>query len=353
MYNIFKTCKQTFVESAPSLEPTLGIVLLVLLSCVFSLVPHYVNISEHYLSLESSAVFRGRVYQLFTYFLYHENMTQFLVSAVLMALLCSGLEKGIGSIRFLHRTFLLSCLTGLFYALLDLVLFTSSKSISGLVPLALSVLGMLTINSGMRKAYIMGISVPSPSLPWIFLIIINLFVPKTVLLCNIVAIFTGILFLSDGLGWFSFLDISESRASVLEKNFPLRLLKLVPGVRFFPASTEERKKPLNLSAARPGSYPVQAYAMVNTASGQFAGSHPNTVDGWSLSTLPQQQGIHSSLMSSVSVAHNHGYSHQHLHDHRMPVWPNAPHHTPHVSHSQSPEIVSPAKHSPDCVTVTS
>uniref|UniRef100_A0A8C1CKM4 Rhomboid domain containing 2 n=1 Tax=Cyprinus carpio carpio TaxID=630221 RepID=A0A8C1CKM4_CYPCA len=269
------------------------------------------------------------VYKLFPYFLYHKNMLLFL-SAVLMVLHCSGLERGIGTVRFLFRSLLLSSISGLLHVLLESLLFSPSNrsSVNGLVPVALSVLGMMTINSVMRKAYIMGVSVPTASLPWIILIIISLFFPNTVFLCNVLAIVTGIVHV---MGWFSLLEMSESRASVLEKKFPFRLLKHIPGVQFIPASTVERKKD-----APPGSYPFQAYAPVNAVNGQVTGRLPNTFDGWPVSLYPQQQYTFTSPYAGVGIGHNYGHSHSHSHGHHhghshhtgspwMPMSPYAQH----------------------------
>ncbi|KAK9968463.1 hypothetical protein ABG768_002788 [Culter alburnus] len=321
MHNTLKNWKQTFAGFAPDLELTCGIVFVIALSCVFSVIPCYSDISEQFFSLESSAVISGHVYKLFTYFLYHKNMMNFFLSAILMVFPCSGLEKGIGTVRFLYRSLLLSSISGLLYVLLESLLFSPSSrsSVNGFIPLSLSILGMITISSAMQRAYIMGVSVPTPSLPWIFLIIITLFFPNTAFLCNVLAIITGILY---GKEWFSLLEMSESRASILEKKFPFRLLKLIPGVQFIPASAEERKKPLDFTDAPPGSYPVQAYAPVNAASGQATA----TYDGWPVSLYPQQQYTFPS--PQIGVGHNHGHSHSHGHSHG--------HHHGHSHHPASP-----------------
>ncbi|XP_059401097.1 rhomboid domain-containing protein 2-like [Carassius carassius] len=336
MYSTLKNWKKAFADFVPHIELTCAVVTVIVLSCVFSVIPYYFDISAHFFSLESSAVISGHVYKLFTYFLYHKNMMLLFLSAVLMGLPCSGLERGIGSVRFLYQSLLLSSISGLLHVLLESLLFSPSNrsSVKGLVPLTLSVLGMMTINSAMRKAYIMGVSVPTASLPWIILIIITLFFPNTVFLCNVLAIVTGILY---GNGWFSLLEMSESRASVLEKKFPFCLLKQIPGVQFIPASTEERKKPLDLTDAPPGSYPVQAYAPVNAANGQVTGRLPNTFDGWPVLLYPQQQYSFTLPYAGVGIGHNHSHGHGHDHSHShghshhtgspwMPMSPYTQHH---------------------------
>lgn len=108
---------------------------------------------------------------------------------------CIGLEKGIGTIRFLYQSMLLTSISGLLHVLLESLLFSPSNrsSVNGLIPLAMSVLGMVTIKSAMRKAYFMGINVPTASLPWIILMIVTVAFPNTVFLCNVLAIITGII----------------------------------------------------------------------------------------------------------------------------------------------------------------
>jgi len=59
MLNTLKNLKQTFAGFAPDLELTFGIVFVIVLSCVFSFIPYYYDLSEHFFSLESSAVISG------------------------------------------------------------------------------------------------------------------------------------------------------------------------------------------------------------------------------------------------------------------------------------------------------
>lgn len=59
MRNTLKNWKQTFAGFAPDLELTCGIVFVTVLSCVFSVIPYYLDISEQFFSLESSAVISG------------------------------------------------------------------------------------------------------------------------------------------------------------------------------------------------------------------------------------------------------------------------------------------------------
>lgn len=347
MHTSFKNWRQKFAEFVPDVELTCGIVIVVVVSCVLSVLTNHYDVSEHFFSLDSNAVIKGHVYKLFTYCLYHKNITTLFLNAIVMVYPCIGLEKGIGTIRFLYQSLLLTSISGLLHMLLESLLFSPSNrsSVNGLIPLALSVLGMVTVNSAMRKAYFMGINVPTASLPWIILMIVTVAFPNTVFLCNVLAIITGIIY---GIGWFSLFEMSESRASVLEKKFPFRLLKHVPGVQFISASAEECNKPLDLTDITPGSYPVQTYVPVNIATGQATGSLPNSLEGWPHSTYPRPNYTFSSPhtgSSGVAIGQSHGHGHSHGHHHGHSHQCDAAHHygNPWISPYAQTQISPPFK----------
>ncbi|KAL7847397.1 hypothetical protein SRHO_G00223770 [Serrasalmus rhombeus] len=296
-------------------EATGGVVLTVLVSCALSVVTGSFSSSAHSLSLESSLVLRGHVHRLLTYSFYHKDVAHLFLSIVVLVIFCSGLEKGIGTVRFLHQLLLLSTCVGLLHVLLELLLFSPSarSSVSGLIPVSLAVLGMVTISSRMRKALLLGVNVPTASLPWLLLLLVTLFVPNTVLLCNAVAVVIGEIY---GMGWLSVLEMSESKACVLEKKMPFRLLKKMAGVQFVHASAEERKKTLHaICSPPPGSYPVQAYAPAPTSTPQATGSPPNSLDGWPYATYTQQNYAVPSPYSGYGFGRSFGSSHGHSHGH--------------------------------------
>lgn len=79
MHNTLKNWKQTFTGFAPDSELTCGIVFVIVLSCVFSFIPYYFDLSDHFFSLESSAVISGHgksclpfIYYKFTIHVYNE-----------------------------------------------------------------------------------------------------------------------------------------------------------------------------------------------------------------------------------------------------------------------------------------
>ncbi|XP_045076344.1 rhomboid domain-containing protein 2-like isoform X2 [Coregonus clupeaformis] len=214
---------------------------------------------------------------------------------------------------------LLSISTGVLYTILGLLLFGASaqKQVEGFIPVSLSLMGMATVHSRKVKGFLFGVTVPMLALPWLFLFIITLLVPHTVFLCNAIAIIAGGIY---GKGWLSLLDMSDARASVLDKKMPFRLLRNI-GVLYVPASTEERRKTVHPPIIpTPGSYPVQAYAPVSfTSNLQATETTPKTFEGWAHSYYTQG----SPVQLSGYYGHNHGYglkhsfgpSHGHSHEH--------------------------------------
>ncbi|KAJ8402230.1 hypothetical protein AAFF_G00370950 [Aldrovandia affinis] len=227
------------------------------------------------LDLGTSVVVNGHVHKLFTYPFSHKDGNQLLLSAGVLLPFCSGLERSVGTVRFTYLLMLLSACTGLTHALMELLLFAAAERshVQGFIPPALALLGMATVHSRMRKAVLLGVSVPTAALPWI-LLLFTLLIPDTVFLCNVVAILVGEIY---GVGWFSPLDLSEARASVLDKKMPFRLMRMLATGLYVPASIEERRRTLHqLCRPAPGSYPVQAYApasSVPSAQGTDASPH--------------------------------------------------------------------------------
>ncbi|XP_066507441.1 rhomboid domain-containing protein 2 [Hoplias malabaricus] len=320
-----------------------GVMFTVAVSTILCVVSGYLHISEQILSLESSSILNGQVHRLLIYSFYHKDVGHLFLSVVVLVIFCSGLEKGVGTVRFLHQLFLLSTFVGLLHVFLELMLFSppNRSLVSGLIPVSLAILGTVTIRSPMRKALLLGVNVPTASLPWLLLLLFTFFIPNTVFLCNAVAVIIGEIY---GMGWVSVLEMSESRACVLEKKIPFRLLKKMAGVQFVPASAEERKKTLHaICNPPPGSYPVQAYAPVPNLTLQATESLHNHLDGWPYAVYMQQHGFGASHGHShwhgygyshgQDCGHAHGHSHQHL---ESSVWtPNTPH-----AHSQFNHFVN-------------
>lgn len=133
------------------------------------------------------------VHKLLTYCFYHKDVEHLFLSVAVLVSFCSGLEKGVGTVRFLHLLLFLVTSIGVIHVLLELLLFSPStrSSVSGLIPASLAMLGMVTISSRMRKAFLLGFTVPTAALPWLLMFIVYLFIPNTVFLCNVLAVITG------------------------------------------------------------------------------------------------------------------------------------------------------------------
>ncbi|KAJ0050657.1 hypothetical protein NL108_005049 [Boleophthalmus pectinirostris] len=294
---------QVLKEVSPKL--TSGILTVILASSLLFGVQEYCNIgiTQGMFSVGASVFENGHVHRLFLYPYHHKTGGQLLLSIIAFVFLSGSLERGFGTVRFLSMFFLLSTTSGLAYAIVDLLQGNTNQT-EGLLPTALSCMALTTMHTKMTKGFLFGVSFPTIALPWLFLIITTIVIPNAVLPCNIIAVFTGWMY---GRGWFSLVQMSESKASVLEKNAPFRFLRMASPALFVPASTEERRKVLlpQISSAPPGSYPVQAYAPASSLGPQNYGAMP--YEGWA---------NYNSAMANASVTlHPLGQSHGHSHAH--------------------------------------
>lgn len=293
---------QILKEVAPT--PTSGILTMVFASCLLFGIQESCKLTQGIFSVDASVYENGHVHRLFLYPFYHKTGFQLLLSITAFVFLSGSLERGFGTVRFLVMFFLLSTTSGLAYALVDLLQGTTNQT-EGLLSTALACMALTTMHTRMTKGFLCGVSFPTLALPWLFLIISTILIPNAVLPCNIVAILTGWMY---GRGWFSLVQMTETRASALEKTRPFRFLRSISSTMFVPASTEERRKTLlpHISAT-PGSYPVQAYAPASSLGPQnsIAVSH----EGW-----PSHSYTPTPLTSPL---HPHGQLHGHSHSHYM------------------------------------
>ncbi|KAM7419124.1 hypothetical protein PAMA_016309 [Pampus argenteus] len=309
----FNKILDVFREVTPVI--TSGILTVLLLSCVLFGIQTYFNFTQEVFSVGASVLANGHLHRLLTYPFYHRTLAQLLSNTITLVLLCGSVEKGVGTVRFFFLFILLSTTTGLFYSFLDLLREESSRSnTEGLVPVVLACVALTTLHTKMTKGFLCGVSFPTMALPWVFLIITTVLIPRSVLLCNVIAILVGWVY---GKGWFSLLDMSDTRAGVLEKMLPFRLLRSFSAVTFVPASTEERRKTLLPQInPTPGSYPVQAYAPVSSIN--TTDTTAMMYEGWqnSTSTLPSPTPtLHPHGHGS---AHSFGMSHGHCNHSHLP-----------------------------------
>ncbi|XP_008274202.1 rhomboid domain-containing protein 2 [Stegastes partitus] len=291
---------------------TSGILTVVLLSCALFGIQTFFSLTQGAFSVGASVFLNGHLHRLFIYPFYHRTFLQLILNIGALVFLSGSLEKGVGTVRFLFLFLLLSSFTGLFYSFLDLLQDESIQGhTEGLVPVTLACVALTTMHTKMTKGFLCGVSFPTMALPWVFLIITTALIPHCVLPCNVIAVLIGWLY---GKGWFSLLDMSETRAGLLEKMMPFRLLRSIRGVTFVPASTEERRKTLLPQInPTPGSYPVQAYAPLSSINS--ANSTAMMYEGW-----PQSTGAISSPTPPLNLhghatAHGFGLSHGHSCNH--------------------------------------
>ncbi|XP_041840265.1 rhomboid domain-containing protein 2 [Melanotaenia boesemani] len=302
--------------------PTCGILVVVLLSCILFFIQAYLNLTQGILSIGATVFESGHIHRLFLYPLYHKTLAQLLLNITVMLFLCSSVEKGVGTVRFMFLFLLLSSTTGMIYSFLDLLQDVGMHNhTEGLLPVTLACVALTTMHTKMTKAFLCGVSFPTMALPWLLLIICSALIPHSVLPCNIIGTLIG---WAHGKGWLSLIDLSEARAGVLEKMMLFRLLRSISGVMFIPASTEERRKTLLPQInPTPGSYPVQAYAPLssintaNTTATKYEG-WPNSVDSLPSYLPPPNPSAHSfghthGHYSEQSFGHscNHNHSHSH------------------------------------------
>ncbi|XP_029358722.1 rhomboid domain-containing protein 2 [Echeneis naucrates] len=291
----FKMIAGAFRDAVPVI--TSGVMTIVLMSSVLFGIQTYFNLSPGVFSVGAAVFLNGHIHRLFMHPFSHRTLAQLLPSIAALLFLSGSLERGVGSVRFLIRFLLLSTSSGLVYSFLDLLQDDSSRApTEGLVPVALACVAVTTMHTKMTKGFLCGVSFPTMALPWVFLIITTALIPNCVLPCNIIAVLVGWMC---GKGWFSYLDMSETRAGVLEKMMPFRLLRNISGVKFVPASTEERRKTLLPRInPTPGSYPVQAYAPLSSINNADPGAV--MYEGWSNSP---------SAPSNPVAPHGHGATH--------------------------------------------
>ncbi|MGH0163107.1 UNVERIFIED_CONTAM: hypothetical protein FKN15_059301 [Acipenser sinensis] len=164
-------------------------------------------------------------------------------------------------------------------------------------------IGMTSTRSKIRRALLFGVSIPIVLAPWV-LLLIAFVLPRMVFLYNVSGIVVGEIY---GVGLCFILDLSESRASILDKKRPFRLLRKLRGAVYVPASvTERRAALLKKYNPPPGSYPTQASVPVQDTQNQDPysrvygnwGNHSHNYGGW-----PSPGHGHSHTAAHQSSSH--------------------------------------------------
>ncbi|MBN3271199.1 RHBD2 protein, partial [Polyodon spathula] len=236
----------------------------------------------------------------------------------------SELEKSVGTVKYCYLFVVFSVASGLLCLLLDYIVYgvEGSGVISGFTSVVFAMIGMSSTRSRMRRALLFGVSVPTVLAPWV-LLLIAFVVPGTAFLCNVSGIVVGEIY---GVGLCFILDLSESRASIVDKKLPFKLLRKLRGALYVPASvTERRTTLLKKYNPPPGSYPTQAYVPVQDAQNQDP--YSRVYGNW---------GNHSHNYGNYGGWPSPGHGHSHTAAHQCSS------HTPHGTQSNQMNSSWPA-----------
>ncbi|NXP70639.1 RHBD2 protein, partial [Ramphastos sulfuratus] len=190
-------------------------------------------------SLRAAVLHVGEVHRLLTYIFLYEDLPSLACGAVVIWYFAGSFEKNVGTVKHCFLTSTFAILTALLYLLLEsfVSMLSEVEDAKGFLPVAFATLGVSTMRSRMRRSLVFGVRVPVVLVPW-FLLCLAWFVPSSSLLSNLCGLLTGAVY---GLGYCSCLDFSEPVASKLDQMLPFSLLRRIPGLRYIPGSSTERR----------------------------------------------------------------------------------------------------------------
>ncbi|XP_031447671.1 rhomboid domain-containing protein 2 [Phasianus colchicus] len=216
------------------------------------------SLAAHPGALRPAALRAGEVHRLVTYIFVYEDLISLICGAFLIWYFAGSFEKNIGTVKHCFFTIVFAVLTGLLYLLLETVVSKVSEveDAKGFMPVAFATLGVSTTRSRMKRALFFGFRVPVVLVPW-FLLFVVWFIPHSSLLSNLCGLLVGKAY---GLGYCFCLDLPESVASKLDQRFPFSVLKRIPGLKYIPGSSAERRATESSKITPlPGTYPTQSY----------------------------------------------------------------------------------------------
>ncbi|NXX49651.1 RHBD2 protein, partial [Tricholaema leucomelas] len=190
-------------------------------------------------SLRIAVLYKREVHRLLTYIFFYEDLPSLACGAVIIWYVGGSFEKSAGTAKHCFLTCIFAILTALLYLLLQAFAPKPSEveDAKGFLPVAFATLGVTTTRSQMKYSLVLGIRVPVLLVLWL-LLSLSRFVPGSCFLGNLCGFFTGAVF---GLRYCSFLDFLEPVVSKLDQMLPFRLLRKIPGLKYIPASSEERR----------------------------------------------------------------------------------------------------------------
>ncbi|XP_068021544.1 rhomboid domain-containing protein 2 isoform X1 [Melanerpes formicivorus] len=209
-------------------------------------------------SLRAAALRAGEVHRLLTYIFLYEDLASLACGAVVVWYFAGGFERSVGTAKHCVLTAAFTVLAALLYLLLEAFVSRLSEveEAKGFLPVAFATLAVSTARCRMKRSLLLGLRVPVVLVPWLLLCLVW-FVPSSSLLSNLCGLLTGAAY---GLGYCSCLDFPEPVASKLDQMLPFSLLRRIPGLRYIPGSSAERRAFQSCKLIpTPGTYPTQSY----------------------------------------------------------------------------------------------
>ncbi|XP_033924964.1 rhomboid domain-containing protein 2 isoform X3 [Melopsittacus undulatus] len=254
-------------------------------------------------ALRPAALRAGEVYRLITYIFVYEDLISLTCGAIIIWYFAGSFEKNVGTVKHCFLTITFAVVSALLYLLLEPIVSMVSEveDAKGFMPVAFATLGVSTTRSRMKRTLFLGVRVPVVLVPWTMLCI-AWFIPHSSLLSNLCGLLAGEAY---GLGCCFCLDFPESVGSKLDQVFPFSLLKRIPGLKYIPGSSAERRafesSKVNPS---PGTYPTQSYYCTSPlAFPAFQMQHPSV----------QSQGF----QHSCAPGYGEGSQHSHTAGHSL------------------------------------
>ncbi|XP_039576867.1 rhomboid domain-containing protein 2 [Passer montanus] len=260
-------------------------------------------------ALRPAALHDGEVHRLLTYIFIYEDLASLACGAVITWYFAGSFEKNVGTVKHCVLTAAFSVLSALLFLLLQPLVsrLLEVGDAKGFLPVAFAMLGVSTTRSRLRRTLLFGCRVPVLLVPWLGLCL-AWFVPHSSLLGNLCGLLVGEAY---GLGYCFCLDFPESVGSKLDRVFPFTLLRRIPGLKYIPGSSAERRASANsMIKAVPGTYPTQSHhcpsppALPAGPRAQSQGFHHSHALGHHQGHLAPQQGPAAghSLSSSLCQA---------------------------------------------------
>ncbi|NXM68491.1 RHBD2 protein, partial [Serilophus lunatus] len=209
-------------------------------------------------ALRPAALSDGEVHRLVTYIFVYEDLLSLACGAVVIWYFAGSFERNVGTVKHCFLTLTFTVLSALLYLLLEPLVSRVLEvgDAKGFLPVAFATLGVSTTRSRMKRTLVFGCRVPVVLVPW-FLLCIAWFIPHSSLLGNLCGLLVGEAY---GLGYCFCLDFPEAVGSRLDQVFPFTVLKRIPGLKYIPGSSAERRTSESGKInPTPGSYPTQSY----------------------------------------------------------------------------------------------